>query len=92
MTARSRDQAEGQHHWRTCDYVQANHDGPCIEPPGAELARLRAENERLRAALGWLVALKDGPRDYTYRVDKPHAWNEARAALAPVSTDTDEKG
>jgi hypothetical protein len=53
----------------------------------AENARLRAEvaaaewrGANALAALRELVRLKDGPRDEAYELDKPEAWDAARAA------------
>lgn len=55
-----------------------------LEEAIAETRRLAAENERLRecrAALAYLVALKDGVRDQVYRDTKDGAWERARRAL-----------
>lgn len=49
--------------------------------PECHIYALKAENERLRAALAELVRLKDGPRDDAYAEAKPKAWQAARDAL-----------
>lgn len=46
-----------------------------------KLCTAEAEVQRLRAPLGELVALKDGPRDADYEHRKPAAWESARRAL-----------
>lgn len=50
----------------------------------AEDQRLRDEHEALRSALALLVRLKDGPRDSTYEIAKPLAWQAARDVLEQV--------
>jgi hypothetical protein len=52
---------------------------------GPDPLALLAADPRLRdlvACVEKLLVLKDGPRDETYRIGKPHAWADLRTALA----------
>lgn len=57
---------------------------PAPSAPDDTASVLAAAQQRAGHALGWLVRLKDGPRDEGYLADKPHAWAEARAAYAAL--------
>lgn len=62
--------------------------------PVEQIARFKAENERLRTLLAphndllkaarRLIELKDGPRDSVYLAAKPEAWEALRRAAQRV--------
>lgn len=77
--------------WSYLGRSHADHVASALAAAGAlqavpaardESVRLHAEHDALRSALALLVRLKDGPRDDTYEVAKPLAWQAAREVLA----------